>query len=457
MSIFFEFRATNAVLIDKSELSEATAKSYVEIVTVEAMMAALIETFGHDAVLDAIATAGFEDLYSFFGSQNPLGADTALTDMLASLGLGGLSLPSAKTETSTGANWGIGVPDFASLDPNKNGSLFDGGPPNEGFDFSDPTGSETTKQTKGGKVTSERTEWSELGTWMEAEYEYKNGKLDKSHHKRSDGQEFTKKYYQDGNGNIGKVDIFDKDGKKIGTVDVEQHSSDYGDVTKKTYTWDGEVTKTETTVTYKDGSSLTHTYDKDGKLQSLDYRDKDGKLVERTEVEYDENGNEKEITRYDKDGNVIGDDEDDDDDDEDVEAWLTDPDGDGAPNRDKPLKDLDAKDPLEPDPETTQPDSPFGPDAGSGSDGTAPPDVDPNEGTTQPGSEDTFIFAEIPEYRLDPTYGLINPEGPDNPEGAGGHVDDVPKPDGPGTQFAVSADSALNTVFSAPDLDTFLL
>lgn len=369
-------------------------------------MTSLIEVFGLDAVMAAIENAGFADIDALLVDKaTGFAIGDILADMLSFGGAPDVTLPTG------------GLSDQSAL--------FDG--------FNWKTGGIEEGYRDSG--THERIEFDTEGKVRKTTWTYKNGEKHVEH----------QRYDSNGKPAGTTTNAYDKDGKMIANWHADK---DGNTKSGHDYTYDSEgrvVRSEETKAGLKTGNYREFEYDENGNKTKIKTF-KDNKLVNTREIERgtDENGNTvtKTVKDTDADGNTkyVVDNRTQEEKDFD-NAWEIkkqneqiekerleddspkDPDSGFATGTGDGLKDPEEPEPGAPDPETTQPDSPFGPDGGEGK-GELPNHIgDPTHGRILVDPEkDMLIFVEVPEHLLDPTYGLVDPDGPQNPEGGGATV-----------------------------------
>ena len=412
---------------DTETKAETTVVSeQVQIFLAEVLKAVTAE-HGEDAVMAALETAGVSEIEALLSGKT---FDFPVNDILETL-------------LAVGAP---GTPDLG--DGTDQSHLFDG------YVDVDKQKGETVYTLYDDKGNVKRLlKLGDDNTYDD--YHYEGGRLIWSEH-LTDDDEFTAEYEHDKDGNVtGGKTYHGEVGVLRGGAHIERDEE--GRVEKITYHKDGKVTKVTEhfhdedggeTVVQEDGegnvqkitekdkdgnvtSTREYERDADGNLSKSTHRNGDGEVTETVEYEYDEEGNLVATTRRAADGKLIVREEyteDEKKEDGDAEK-LRDPDHDMATGGGGDPDAVDQKDPLEPDPETTQPGSPDGEGKGEGD---LPEHVgDPTYGTilTDP-DQDMFVF--IPIHATDPTYGLIDPEGGDPETGTGGSTGEGPTVKGPG-------------------------
>lgn len=336
------------------------------------MIEAMIGTFGMEAVMAALEGAGFEDLDAFLkGGKDQ---EFVIGDLLHEL-------------------LGFGAPAMKDL---PDGGLGDASQAFEShLDISDDDGFHEYWFDFSGNnrvVKEVHTDWD--NNEVTRTYKYgKNGKLTEETYENSEtGEKYTKKITDWGD--FEEYEIYDKSGKKV-AYGGRMRDED-GNVVFDAY-HDNNGNSRVTENKYNDQGSITKSTKKEN-----------GKVVETVEIEYNEDGSAKSFTRKDADGNVIEHENYNEPDKKNDGTTLTDPDAGFATGTGDGLKDPDVPVAGEPDPENTMPSNPWVDESGEGE--LPESRLDPTYGTILVDPEkDMLVFVEIPEDRLDPTYGLIDP------------------------------------------------
>ena len=392
-------------LISGADDATANASTIARHAMIDTMMSA----FGPDAVLEALASAGFASIDDFLADDPAAGL--ALGDVLGSLLSFGGPVNAELPDGGLGAESQYFAAGRLVTDKLEDGSVRE-----RWYDWTDGHLKKIVITETSGFGPSATYTFDKDGRLTEKTFE-DDGRIQNRKFKYdSDGNVIEEIYGDSTKGGTFKKEITKWDGYDIYTIYdskgnvVAKGGTKYDENGNKVY----ETYKAGTGETLKD----TYEYNDQGSLTKVT-RSENGKTTETVEIEYHEDGSAKSFTRKDADGNVIEHEEygpKDDNDTDDTD--LKDPDAGFATGTGDGLKDPDVPEPGEPDPETTQPNSPDGEDGGHG---FLPDHVsDPTYGTilVDPDKE-MLVFVEVPEHRLDPTYGLVDPEGGPN-DGAGG-------------------------------------